>query len=147
MNSQTKRIQVTLETLLESVEMAEQITTRVAQGAGFGDEDCYRIGMAVREGVINAVVYGNTEERSKKVFLTLEIEPARFVIRILDQGPGFNLADVPDPLAEENLMKASGRGILLMRSFMDEFDVLRPVGGGAEVVMSKRIAPPAAAAG
>ncbi len=130
---------MTLETLLESVDLGENITVRVAEAAGFGEEDRYRIGIAVREGLINAIVYGNGEKRGKKVHLTLELAPEKFVIHILDEGMGFDINAVPDPTAEENLLKNSGRGILLMRSFMDEFAVVRGRTGGAEVVMSKRM--------
>jgi serine/threonine-protein kinase RsbW len=63
-------------------------------------------------------------------------------IHVLDEGRGFNLADVPDPLAEENLLSTSGRGIFLMRAFMDEFDVLTGQNGGAEIVMSKKLPAP-----
>jgi serine/threonine-protein kinase RsbW len=95
--------------------------------------------MAVREGVINAVNYGNGLERSKKVHLTFECGPEKLVIHVLDQGTGFDLASVPDPLTDENLLKTSGRGIFLMRTFMDEFEVRKGRSGGAELVMSKRI--------
>ncbi len=142
MTSQTKRMEVTLESIIDSVDLAEDITVRVAEAAGFGDEDRHRIGMSVREGVINAVTYGNRQNREKKVFLTLELDPGRLVIRILDQGDGFVLADVPDPLAEENLLKSSGRGILLMKAFMDEFDVTRGPTGGAELTLVKRMSAP-----
>src|SRR2546422_10828937 len=60
------------------------------------------------------------------------------VIHVLDEGEGFDVADVPDPLAEENLLKMSGRGIFLMRAFMDEFEVARGPQGGAEIIMAKR---------
>ena len=138
MTAETKRIEVTLETLLESVSLAEEISLRIAGAAGFSEDDCQKIGMAVREGVINAIQYGNGNEREKKIYLTFELEPEKMVVRVLDQGSGFNLADVPDPLAEENLLKTSGRGIFLMRSFMDEFDIHRGRQGGAELVMAKR---------
>ena len=138
MATATKRIEVTLETLLDSVSLAEEICLRIAGAAGFDQDACHKIGMSVREGVINAMQYGNAGERKKKIFLTVELEPEKLVIHVLDQGRGFKLADVPDPLSEENLLKTSGRGIFLMRAFMDEFDVRRGRGGGAEVVMAKR---------
>ena len=138
MSNQTKRMEVTLESIIDSVDLAEDITVRIAESAGFDEEDRHRIGMSVREGVINAVTYGNHQSRDKKVYLTLELNSNQLTIRILDQGEGFTLADVPDPLVEENLLKSSGRGILLMRAFMDEFDVSRGRGGGAELVMVKR---------
>ena len=88
---------------------------RVAEAAGFDEDDCYRIGMAVREGVINAFHYGNQERPEKKIYLEVELTPNEVVIHVLDEGKGFNLEDVPNPLAEENLLSTSGRGIFLMR--------------------------------
>ncbi len=138
MTAETQRIEVALETVLDSVALAEEICLRVADVAGFDEDDCHKIGMSVREGVINAYRYGNGSQRGKKIFLTFELEPEKMVIHVQDQGQGFDLADVPDPLAEENLLKTSGRGIFLMRSFMDEFGVQRSRWGGAEVIMAKR---------
>ncbi len=123
------------------MDLAEDITLRVADAAGFDEEQRYRIGMAIREAVINAYQYGNNQERERKIFLKFELTPEKLIITVLDQGPGFSLEEVPDPLAEENLLKTSGRGIFLIRSFMDEFAVNRPQGGGAEVVMAKRVPP------
>lgn len=138
MGAAAQRIEVTLETLLDSVGLAEDICVRIAGNVGFDDDDCHKIGMSVREGVINAYKYGNGSQRDKKIYLTIELAPDKIVIHVLDQGRGFNLEDVPDPLAEENLLKTSGRGIFLMRTFMDEFDVRRGTRGGAELVMAKR---------
>jgi serine/threonine-protein kinase RsbW len=138
MPAQTKKIEVTLETLLDSVDLAEHITLRIADAVGFEEDDCHKIGMSVREGVINAYNYGNQRERSKKIFLTVELEPERMVIHVLDQGPGFEVTEIPDPLSEENLLRTSGRGLFLMRAFMDEFEVRRGRNGGAELVMAKR---------
>ena len=139
MAAHTKRIVVTLETLLDSVDLAEDIVLRIADASGFGDEDCHKIGMSVREGVINAYKYGNQKSRNKKIHMTVELEPAKLVVRVCDEGPGFEMTEVPDPLAEENLLSTSGRGIFLMRAFMDEFDVVPGRTGGAEIVMSKKL--------
>jgi len=62
-------------------------------------------------------------------------------IRVRDEGPGFDPSTLPDPLAPENLLKASGRGIFLIRSFMDEMVLKRAPEGGMEVVMIKRASP------
>jgi serine/threonine-protein kinase RsbW len=140
MSGDANRIEVVMETLLDSVSLAEGITERVARAAGFNDDDCLKIGMSVREGVINAFRYGNQEQRHKKIHLIFEVKEEKFVVHILDQGRGFDVRQVPDPLAEENLLKTSGRGIFLMRTFMDEFDVRRSTSGGAELVMAKRLA-------
>lgn len=139
MMGESKRVEITLETLLDSVNLAEEISVRVAAAAGFDEDDRHKIGMSVREGVINALQYGNLKQRQKHIRLTIEFLPEKLQIHILDEGEGFRLEDVPDPLAEENLLKTSGRGIFLMRSFMDEFDVRRGREGGAEVIMAKRL--------
>lgn len=137
MTAQTQRVEVTLETVLESVSLAEEISLRISKTAGFDEDDCHKIGMSVREGVINAFQYGNGQRRDRKIYLTFELLPEKLVIHVVDQGRGFDLADVPDPLTEENLLKTSGRGIFLIRTFMDEFSVGRSLSGGAEVIMAK----------
>jgi serine/threonine-protein kinase RsbW len=139
MSSTVQRIEVTLETLLESVDLAESIVMRIAEVSGFDEDDVHRIGMAVREGVINAYNYGNQHDRHKKIHIVVELEPDKMVVHVLDEGKGFELTEVPDPLAEENLLRTSGRGIFLMRAFMDELAVQHGPGGGAELIMAKRL--------
>jgi len=141
----TKHLEVTLDTHVESVNLAEEMCVRVAEAAGFGEDECYRIGMSVREGVINAFHYGNQEKPDKKIHLAIEISPELLTIHVMDEGKGFRLKDVPDPLAEENLLSTSGRGIFLMKAFMDEFTVVPGRTGGAEIVMSKRLPLPGSA--
>ena len=139
MDMDSKHLEVTLETKVESVNLAEEMCLRVAEAAGFGEDDCYKIGMSVREGVINAFHYGNQERPEKRIHLAVDLTQEKMIIHVLDEGPGFTLANVPDPLAEENLLSTSGRGIFLMRAFMDEFDVVQGRTGGAEIVMSKKL--------
>lgn len=139
MATDQKHLEVTLETQVESVNLAEEMCLRVAEAAGFGEDDCYKIGMSVREGVINAFHYGNQERPEKKIHLAVDLTTEKMIIHVLDEGRGFSLTDVPDPLAEENLLSTSGRGIFLMRAFMDEFDVVSGRTGGAEIVMAKKL--------
>jgi serine/threonine-protein kinase RsbW len=139
MTPDNKHLEVVLDTQVESVNLAEEMCLKVAESAGFDEEMCYRIGMSVREGVINAFHYGNQERPEKKIHLAVDITPEKLVIHVMDEGKGFKLSDVPDPLAEENILSTSGRGIFLMRAFMDEFDVVPGTTGGAEIVMSKRL--------
>src|ERR1041385_1673478 len=134
-----KHLEVVLDTQVESVNLAEEMCLRVAEAAGFDEEMCYRIGMSVREGVINAFHYGNQERPDKKIHLALDLTAEKMTIHVLDEGKGFDLGKVPDPLAEENLLSTSGRGIFLMRAFMDEFEVVPGRTGGAEIIMSKRL--------
>ncbi len=139
MSEDSKHLEITLETQVESVNLAEEMCLRVAEAAGFGEDDCYRIGMSVREGVINSFHYGNEERPEKKIHLALDLTPEKMIIHVVDEGKGFDLNSVPDPLAEENLLSTSGRGIFLMRAFMDEFEVVPGRTGGAEIIMSKKL--------
>jgi serine/threonine-protein kinase RsbW len=133
--SETKEL--FLDSTLESVDSAEQLAVGMAEKAGFDEDDLMKIGMAVRESVVNAVVHGNRYSANKKVRFSVAHVPQRFTIRIADQGEGFNVEDLPDPLAPENLLRTSGRGIFLIRSFMDEFDLRRGESGGMEVTLVK----------
>src|SRR3984957_7987607 len=139
MKQDNKHLEVVLDTQVESVNLAEEMCLKVAESAGFDEEMCYRIGMSVREGVINAFHYGNQERPEKKIHLAVDITPEKMVIHVLDEGKGFDLTRVPDPLAQENLLSTSGRGIFLMRAFMDEFNVVPGRNGGAEIIMSKKL--------
>jgi len=145
MAPEAKHLEVVLDTHVESVNLAEEMCLRVAEAVGFSEDECYRIGMSVREGVINAFHYGNQEKPDKKIHLAVDLTQERMIIHVMDEGKGFRLKDVPDPLAEENLLSTSGRGIFLMRAFMDEFNVVPGRTGGAEVIMSKKIPLPGTA--
>src|ERR1700758_4902092 len=141
MTPEGKHLEVVLDTHVESVNLAEEMCLRVAEAVGFSEDECYRIGMSVREGVFNGFHYGNQENPDKKIHLAVDLTQEKMGIRVMDEGKRFRLADVPDPLAEENLLSTSGRGIFLMRSFMDEFNVVPGSTGGAEVIMSKKFPP------
>jgi serine/threonine-protein kinase RsbW len=137
MPSKPQRMEVVLESLIESIALAEEVGVRVAAVAGFGEDDQYKIGLAVHEGVMNAFQYGNKQCRERKIHLIFELLEDKLVIHVVDQGAGFCLEDVPDPREDENVLGDSGRGVLLMKAFMDEVDVLSSAAGGAEVVMAK----------
>lgn len=135
---------MTLETAWSTIDLTQAITERMAQSAGFEEDDIHKITMAVREGMINALHYGNKMQREKKILLTFALEPDRMVIRMVDEGEGFEAVEVADPLAEENLLKTSGRGLLIIRAFMDDMHVGRGPRGGAELMMAKRYSVPGA---
>jgi serine/threonine-protein kinase RsbW len=129
-----------LDSTLASVDHAEEIAVGVAQRAGFEEDDLLRIGMAVRESVVNAVVHGNRYNANKKVRFSVVKDPQRLTVRVADEGEGFDYEDVPDPLAPENLMRSSGRGIFLIRSFVDELLIRRLEPAGMEFVLVKYLA-------
>ncbi len=133
----SKTVKVKLETAWQTIDLAQAITERVAESAGFEVDDIHKIAMSVREGVINALHYGNRMQRGKSVFLDFVFEPERLVIRMTDEGRGFETASVDNPLAEENLLKTSGRGLLIVQAFMDDMRVGHGANGGAELMMAK----------
>ncbi len=132
------RVSYTLDSTLETVNNAEETATRMATEAGFDDEEIMKISMAVREGAVNAVLHGNAYDPSKKVTLAFERTAEDLVIVIRDQGKGLDASKIPDPLAPENLMRTSGRGIFLIRSFMDEVEI-NPSQTGTELKMIKHV--------
>lgn len=83
-------------------------------------DEMFAIRMAVEEAVMNAIKHGNSADRAKKVQVFIRIEPKRFYAKVSDEGGGFCPDDVPDPTKEANLEKTSGRGVMLMKSFVDE---------------------------
>lgn len=128
-----------LDSTLESVDHAEEIAVGLAKRAGFGEDDLTKIGMAVRESMVNAVVHGNRYNANKKVRFSVRKNSESLTVRIADEGEGFDFENLPDPCAGENLFRSSGRGIFLIRSFMDEFQIRRLAPGGLEVVLVKRM--------
>jgi len=128
-----------LDSTLESVDHAEEIAVGLAKRAGFGEDDLTKIGMAVRESMVNAVVHGNRYNANKKVRLSVSKNSESLTVRIADEGEGFDFENLPDPCAAENLFRSSGRGIFLIRSFMDEFQIRRLAPGGLEFVLVKRM--------
>ena len=139
LDSQSKTIDLVLDSTLESVDKAEQVALDLARESGFGEEDLDRIGMSIRECMVNAVVHGNRYNAHKKVRLSLSRTPERFTVRVVDQGEGFNPDELPDPLAGDNLLRHSGRGIFLMKAFMDDLQVRRLEPAGTEVILVKNV--------
>jgi serine/threonine-protein kinase RsbW len=132
------RVSYTLDSTLETVDSAEQTATRIAGETGFDEDEVMRIAMAVREAAVNAVLHGNAYDPGKKVTLDFERTGKDLVITIRDQGKGLDPKSIPDPLAPENLMKTSGRGIFLIRSFMDEVQI-HPSHTGTEIKLIKHV--------
>lgn len=123
---------------IESVEEAATKADEFAKEQGLGDDFVSAIDLAIRESVTNAVKHGNKFAEGKTVDVTFAETADGFEITVRDYGTGFEVNDIPDPTNPENLMKANGRGILFMRSFMDVVEWSNPAGGGTAVRMIKR---------
>ena len=133
-----QRVSYTLDSSLETIDSAEEKATRIAIELGFGEDEVMQISMAVREGAVNAVLHGNAYAADKKVTLAFERTSSDLVITIRDQGKGLDLEKIPNPLAPENLLKTSGRGIFIIRSFMDEVEI-HPSHTGTEIKLIKHV--------
>ena len=104
----------------------------------FSERELFGIKLALEEALVNAIKHGNRMDRTKKVWISYHVHADEFVIRIRDEGKGFDPHDVPDPTVEENLERPCGRGLLLMRYYMNEVNFLE---GGNVVLMRKRRTP------
>jgi serine/threonine-protein kinase RsbW len=126
----------------ENIELAQVVLKDTLDQIGVDEDARHDIDLAVREAVTNAIKHGNQENPDKQVQIDLLLEGDELVIRIADEGSGFDPSSVPDPLAPENLLRTNGRGILFMRKYMDDVQYsLRPE-GGTVVTMRKRLAGP-----
>jgi len=133
-----KKTELKLASRLESVEEAAVEASKFAERHDFGDDVKSAVDMAVREAVANAVKHGNKLDETKQVEITFENRNEGFEITVRDFGAGFAVEEVPDPTNPENLLKASGRGVLFMRSFMDKVEWSNHKEGGMMVEMLKK---------
>jgi len=127
----------------DMLDFVQMVSDRMAHLGGLDEDAVHWIGVAVRESVINAIKHGNREDLEKLVTVEFTFaptaEPSELIVRVLDQGEGFEPEEIADPLAPENLLKASGRGIFFMKSFMDDVTLRRGAEGGMEVRMVKKL--------
>jgi serine/threonine-protein kinase RsbW len=132
----------------EMLDFVHVVSDHVARSFGFDEDSRHWVCVAIRESVINAIKHGNRNDTSKHVFVEFETasnETPKLLIRVRDEGEGFDPEEIADPLAPENLLKSGGRGIFLIRSFMDDVRVQRAPEGGMEIRMTKRLQPAGAA--
>lgn len=138
-------VRLDIRSSLDMVDLVQAVGDHVGRIAGLDEDALHWIGVAVRESVINAIRHGNQSDERKRVYVEFtsldgDAGPG-VVIRVRDEGVGFDPASLPDCREPDNLLKSSGRGIFLIRSFMDELELQRLPEGGMEVVMVKRAQP------
>ena len=132
----SRSVELRLESKIDSVDAAELIVTGLAREAGHDEDKIGQLGLAVRESMVNAVTHGNGCNQDKTVHFSVEVSSAALTVGIRDEGAGFEPGEAPDPTAPDNLLKTSGRGLLLMRALVDEFSLQRaePCGMQAKLV-------------
>ena len=127
----------------EMLDFVQVVSDHLGRSVGLDDDARHWVSVAIRESVINAIKHGNREHPGKLVTVEFTFEPVadprELIVRVLDEGEGFDPQEVADPLAPENMLKASGRGIFFMRSFMDDVQLHRAPDGGMEVRMVKKL--------
>ena len=136
MTEQTTRL--VLPSHIEAVADGAAVAADFIQNCGVAEEAAFGIDMAVREAITNAMVHGNKEDETKTVELTLNCQGHELEIEVRDQGEGFDPTSIPDPTDPANILKTSGRGIFLMRTFMDEVQWSMSHDGGTTVRMRKK---------
>lgn len=139
MESRSERVEITISSRFENIELVQVIAEHLCEHAGMDDDASHWVGMAVREGVANAIKHGNKLDAQKKVNATFDLKGNHLEVEIADQGVGFDPRGVSDPLNPTNLMKTSGRGIFYMRTFMDSVEYVFSADGGTRLIMSKRL--------
>ena len=136
-------VRLDFQSSLSMLDFVQMVSDHIARMVGLDDDSVHWVSVAVRESVINAIKHGNRNDAQKRVhveFTSLQDGDGRsLAVRVRDEGCGFDPSSLANPLAPENLLKANGRGIFLMRSFMDEMTFQRAAEGGMEVRMVKRV--------
>jgi len=119
--------------------MAQHLCGKLLDGRDLPDETRHWILMALREGLANAIKHGNRLNLGKRVHVELNVTGETLEMKIRDEGEGFEPETVGDPLAPENRLKTSGRGIFYMKTFMDDVRFRRVDGGGMEITLTKKL--------
>jgi serine/threonine-protein kinase RsbW len=136
-------VRLKIYSVFEMLDLVQLVSDRMGQMAGLDEDAVHWVGVAVRESVINAMKHGNRLDEAKSVTIEFAFVPAatptQLIVGVFDEGEGFEPELIADPLAPENLLKSSGRGIFFMRSFMDDVSLHKRPEGGMEVRMIKKL--------
>ena len=115
-----ENFQMSIPSVLDEITKVEKMAEKAADKMKFSEEEKDSLAIAVTEAVNNAILHGNKQDKNKKVHINFEFEKTRLVVSIKDEGKGFNPEKISDPLAPENLLKESGRGLFIVSSLMDD---------------------------
>lgn len=138
-HDEPNRVEIDIRSSFEMVDLVQVVFESLSSQVGFGSDDSHWMSVAIRESVTNAVRHGNKMDPEKRVVVRFEYEESEFSVSVSDEGEGFDPQEIPDPLAEENLLRASGRGIFFMKNFMDDVHYHFEPQRGTRVTMLKRV--------
>ena len=131
-----KTYKLTLPSKLDKIEEAALFVEKALIELNYCPENRDNIVIAATEAITNAIIHGNKKDAKKTVQITLEGLKDRIIIRVKDQGKGFQLHSVHNPLAPENIMRENGRGILILKSLMDDI-AFNFSSKGTEIILTK----------
>jgi len=138
--NESRRVRLEIASRFDMLEMVQTVLGHLCGQLGFGEDEAHYVNVAVRESLVNAIRHGNKMDESKRVAVEFAMSPDRLEVSVQDEGPGFDLESLADPTAEANILKASGRGIFFMRSFMDDVRyTFAPKGGTLVRMVKKRV--------
>ncbi len=137
------KIKLALGSRINYVDLVHEMAEDLARGSHFPKAAALDIALAVREAFINAVKHGNDNDAAKKIEVEFETNASRFIVRVRDEGEGFDWDRPADPLAEENISRPCGRGIFFMKHFVDRVAFQKLPGKGTEVLLEKHLQPAA----
>jgi serine/threonine-protein kinase RsbW len=140
-----RQFHLTIGSRFDNIELVQMVVDEALAEAGVAEDSRHWLGLALREAVANAIKHGNRQDAGKRVDVDMELTPAEVILRITDEGEGFDPERVKDPLAPENRFRADGRGIFYMRKFMDEVSYSFAPDGGTVVTLRKQLDAGAAA--
>lgn len=139
MNRDDLHVDIDIGSRFENIDLVDVVSEALMHFVGLDEDSVERLGLAIREAVANGVQHGNSEDPAKRVTVSFVLSQEQLRIQIKDQGEGFDVDSLPDPLDPQNLFKPRGRGILLMNSFMDAVDYTFEAGVGTTVTLEKKI--------
>ncbi len=141
MATKSNCVEIDIQSSFEMVDLVQVVFESLSSQVGFEEDVSHWMSVAIRESVTNAVRHGNKLDSEKRVIIRFEVDDNELSVSVEDEGEGFDPGDIPDPLAEENLLRASGRGIFFMKNFMDEVTYDFKPHRGTRVTMVKRLEP------
>ncbi len=136
------QIEISVASRVEYLSLLHATSDEICKILGLDEDTAMNMALALHEAAINAMKHGNGFDPAKRVKISFVVEPGRLVIRVQDEGEGFDWSRLKDPRAPENVGKTNGRGIFLMRSFVDSVDYEHVPGEGLVVSMVKNLGSP-----
>ncbi|PYS52896.1 MAG: ATP-binding protein [Acidobacteria bacterium] len=134
-----KSFELTIPSRLDEMVTVHALVGEAIKEYKLADELAHWIELTISESMINAIQHGNKSDPTKEASLKITSDGEMIEIIVEDEGRGFTLEKVADPTDGANLLKPSGRGILIIRSFMDEVILSEREGGGSRLRMIKKL--------